>query len=72
VTLELPWSWQDVPDRVNTLTKGPSARTGKVIDVDPPRPRTRRELLELSRYHQYREQVLDFLAAFEHPPQAIP
>lgn len=30
-----------------------------------------RELLDDPRYYEYREEVLAFLAAFEHPPQAV-
>ena len=57
-------------DRVVMMTNGPRARIGKILDVDIPRPRTRRALLEHRRYYEYREELLQFLKEFEHgaPP----
>ena len=40
-------------------------RIGKVMEVDIPRPRTRKALLEHPDYYLYREQVLDFLEEYE-------
>jgi nitrate/nitrite transport system ATP-binding protein len=57
-------------DRVVMMTNGPNARIGRIVDVDLPRPRSRRALLEHSRYYEYRSQVLDFLAEYDHAPQA--
>jgi nitrate/nitrite transport system ATP-binding protein len=48
------------------MTNGPSARIGRVLDIDIVRPRTRRALLEHSRYYEYRHQLLSFLDEFEH------
>jgi nitrate/nitrite transport system ATP-binding protein len=48
-------------DRVIMMTNGPAARIGKIMLVDLPRPRSRKALLEHSRYYQYREEVLTFL-----------
>jgi nitrate/nitrite transport system ATP-binding protein len=48
-------------DRVIMMTNGPAARIGKIMCVDLPRPRSRKALLEHSRYYQYREEVLTFL-----------
>ncbi len=53
-------------DRVVMMTNGPKARIGKIMDVDIPRPRTRRALLEHPRYYEYRQELLGFLEDFEH------
>ncbi len=44
-------------DRVVMMTNGPNARIGRVIDVDIPRPRTRRALLEHPSYLQIQARV---------------
>jgi nitrate/nitrite transport system ATP-binding protein len=56
-------------DRVVMMTNGPNARIGKIMQVDLPRPRSRRALLEHPRYYEYREELLAFLAAQEHRAQ---
>ena len=53
-------------DRVVMMTNGPRATIGKIVDVDLPRPRTRKALLEHPDYYAYRQEVLDFLEAYEH------
>ncbi|MPZ37913.1 MAG: ATP-binding cassette domain-containing protein [Rhizobiales bacterium] len=53
-------------DRVVMMTNGPNARIGRVMDVDIPRPRTRRVLLEHPRYYEFRQELLSFLDEFEH------
>ncbi|MCL4166581.1 UNVERIFIED_CONTAM: hypothetical protein GTU68_013540 [Idotea baltica] len=53
-------------DRVVMMTNGPQATIGRIVDVDLPRPRTRRALLEHPDYYFYREQVLSFLEEYEH------
>jgi nitrate/nitrite transport system ATP-binding protein len=55
-----------VADRVIMMTNGPRARIGKVMQVDLPRPRTRKMLLEHPRYYTYREELLSFLEEYEH------
>jgi nitrate/nitrite transport system ATP-binding protein len=55
-----------VADRVVMMTNGPRARIGKVMQVDLPRPRTRKALLEHPRYYAYREELLSFLEEYEH------
>lgn len=49
-------------DRVIMMTNGPNAQVGKVMHVDLPRPRSRKQLLEHPDYYQYREELLQFLA----------
>jgi len=56
-------------DRVVMMTNGPRARIGKIMDVDLPRPRTRKALLEHPRYYELREQLLGFLEEYEHGNQ---
>jgi len=53
-------------DRVIMMTNGPHARIGRVMQVDLPRPRTRRDLLEHPRYYEYRNELLQFLEEYEH------
>ncbi|MEL6508451.1 MAG: ABC transporter ATP-binding protein [Pseudomonadota bacterium] len=53
-------------DRVVMMTNGPQATIGKIVDVDLPRPRTRKALLEHPDYYTYRQDVLDFLEEYEH------
>jgi nitrate/nitrite transport system ATP-binding protein len=49
-------------DRVVMMTNGPHARIGKIMNVDLPRPRSRKALLEHPKYYSYREELLGFLA----------
>ena len=53
-------------DRVVMMTNGPQATIGKIVDVDLPRPRTRKALMEHPDYYKYRQNVLDFLEEYEH------
>lgn len=59
-------------DRVVMMTNGPQATIGKIVDVDLPRPRTRKALLEHPDYYLYREQVLTFLEEYEHGAKPKP
>ena len=52
-------------DRVVMMSNGPNAKIGNVMEVDLPRPRSRRELLNHPDYYAYREELLDFLEAYE-------
>jgi len=52
-------------DRVVMMTNGPHARIGKIMEVDLPRPRSRKALLEHPKYWDYREQLLTFLEEHE-------
>ena len=53
-------------DRVVMMTNGPRARIGKIVDVNLPRPRTRKALLAHPDYYNYRAEVLQFLEDYEH------
>ncbi len=48
-------------DRVVMMTNGPHARVGRILEVDLPRPRTRRALLAHPDYYALREAVTGFL-----------
>lgn len=52
-------------DRVVMMTNGPNARIGKIMEVNIPRPRTRKALLEHPDYYHYREELLQFLEDYE-------
>ncbi len=49
-------------DRVVMMTNGPNAKVGKVLEIDLPRPRTRKSLLEHPDYYRLREELIQFLA----------
>lgn len=53
-------------DRVVMMTNGPQATVGKIVDVNLPRPRSRKALLEHPDYYKFRQEVLDFLEEYEH------
>jgi nitrate/nitrite transport system ATP-binding protein len=53
-------------DKVVMMTNGPHATIGKILDVDLPRPRDRKALLEHPKFYGYRQEVLRFLAEYEH------
>ncbi|MEO0062648.1 MAG: hypothetical protein RLZZ08_1208 [Pseudomonadota bacterium] len=55
-------------DRVVMMTNGPNATIGKVLKVDLPRPRDRKALLDHPRFYEYRQEVLHFLAQYDHGP----
>ncbi|MCP3729806.1 ABC transporter ATP-binding protein [Sphingomonas sp. MG17] len=57
-------------DRVVMMTNGPNATIGKVLKVDLPRPRDRKALLQHPQFYAYRQEVLHFLAEYDHGPQA--
>lgn len=48
-------------DRVVMMTNGPNAKVGKILEIDLPRPRTRKMLLEHPDYYTLREQLIGFL-----------
>ena len=59
-------------DRVVMMTNGPQATIGKIVDVDLPRPRSRKALLEHPDYYNFRQEVLDFLEEYEHGAKPKP
>ena len=57
-------------DRVVMMTNGPNATIGKILKVDLPRPRDRKALLKDPQFYAYRQEVLHFLAEYDHGPNA--
>lgn len=55
-------------DKVVMMTNGPQATIGKILEVNLPRPRDRKALLEDPKFYQYRQEVLHFLAEYDHGP----
>jgi len=53
-------------DRVIMMTNGPRAKVGKILEIDLPRPRSRKMLLEHPDYYRLREELLSFLAECDH------
>ncbi|MFK8033690.1 MAG: ABC transporter ATP-binding protein [Hyphomicrobiales bacterium] len=52
-------------DRVVMMSNGPNAKIGNIMDVDLERPRSRKALLNHEDYYAYREELLEFLEAYE-------
>ena len=52
-------------DRVVMMSNGPQAKVGNIMEVDLPRPRSRDELTAHADYYAYREELLEFLEAYE-------
>ncbi len=57
-------------DRVVMMTNGPNATIGKILKIDLPRPRDRKALLKHPDFYAYRQEVLHFLAEYDHGPHA--
>ena len=57
-------------DRVVMMTNGPNATIGKIMEIDLPRPRDRKALLEHPRFYAYREELLQFLEDYEYGAHA--
>ncbi|NMW32551.1 ATP-binding cassette domain-containing protein [Altererythrobacter sp. RZ02] len=55
-------------DRVVMMTNGPHATIGKILKIDLPRPRDRKALLDHPKFYEYRQEVLRFLAEYDHGP----
>lgn len=49
-------------DRVVMMTNGPRATIGEIVEINLPRPRTRKALLESPDYYKLREHLITFLA----------
>ncbi len=68
-------------DRVVMMTDGPEATVGDILEIDLPRPRNRRALLEDPHYYELRDHLITFLNERSHfrptpsaqtPPAATP
>lgn len=61
-------------DRVVMMSNGPMAKVGNIMDVKLDRPRSRDALLSHADYYAYREELMEFLEAYEggaNPDQAV-
>ena len=61
-------------DRVVMMSNGPMAKVGNIMDVNLERPRSREALLSHADYYAYREELMEFLEAYEggaNPDQAV-
>lgn len=58
-------------DRVVMMTDGPEATVGDILEVNFPRPRRRRELLENPEYYRLREYLMHFLNSRSHHRPAV-
>jgi nitrate/nitrite transport system ATP-binding protein len=61
-------------DRIICMTDGPAAGIGEIIEVDFPRPRFRKEVMEHPDYYRLRAQLIEFLEvrAHQQPGKAAP
>src|SRR4051812_13204295 len=59
-------------DRVVMMTNGPAATVGEILEVNFPRPRSRRQLFEDPEYYRLREQLIGFLEERAHRRPASP
>ena len=55
-------------DRIICVTDGPSAGIGEIVQVDFPRPRFRKEVMEHPDYYKLRAQLIEFLEVRAHRP----
>lgn len=56
-------------DRVVMMSNGPRATIGQITQVDLPRPRNRRAMLDHPDYWHYRAEILNFLHDHAHGPK---
>ena len=57
-------------DRIIMMTNGPEARVGDILEVNFPRPRNRKEVMEHPDYYRLREHLIRFLEDHAHKPKA--
>lgn len=53
-------------DRCVMMSNGPHAKIGNIMEIDIPRPRRRKDLVNHPRYYEHREELLTFLEEYEH------
>jgi nitrate/nitrite transport system ATP-binding protein len=53
-------------DRIICMTDGPAAGIGEIVEVDFPRPRFRKEVMEHPEYYRLRAQLIEFLEVRAH------
>jgi nitrate/nitrite transport system ATP-binding protein len=53
-------------DRCVMMSNGPNAKIGNIMEIDIPRPRRRKDLVNHPQYYKHREELLKFLEDYEH------
>ena len=59
-------------DRVICMTDGPEAEVGDILEVNFPRPRERKAVMEHPDYYKLREHLIEFLEVHAHKKHAKP
>ena len=59
-------------DRIVCMTDGPEAEVGEIIEVNFPRPRERKVVMEHPNYYVLRERLIEFLEIHAHKKRAQP
>jgi len=59
-------------DRIVCMTDGPAAEVGDIVEVNFPRPRERKAVLEHPDYYPLRERLIEFLEIHAHRKHAQP
>jgi len=59
-------------DRIVCMTDGPAAEVGEIMEVNFPRPRERKAVMEHPDYYKLREQLIDFLEVRAHRKNSTP
>jgi nitrate/nitrite transport system ATP-binding protein len=59
-------------DRVICMTDGPEAEVGDILEVNFPRPRERKAVMEHPDYYKLREHLIEFLEVHAHKKRAKP
>ncbi len=59
-------------DRIVCMTDGPAAEVGEIMEVNFPRPRDRKSVMEHPDYYPLREQLIEFLEVRAHRKTATP
>jgi hypothetical protein len=54
------------------MTDGPAAEVGEIIEVNFPRPRERKAVMEHPDYYKLREQLIEFLEVRAHRKAVAP
>jgi nitrate/nitrite transport system ATP-binding protein len=59
-------------DRIVCMTDGPAAEVGEIMDVNFPRPRERKAVMEHPDYYKLRERLIEFLEVRAHRKTVAP
>jgi len=59
-------------DRIVCMTDGPAAEVGEIMEVNFPRPRERKAVMEHPDYYRLREHLIEFLEVRAHRKTAAP